>query len=556
MGFQGEAMNSTNAPRHRTLARAAIVCVGTLLLATLPARGFADSESPAPAEEQINAGTLLAAKTYPGVQLIQTTYTARITVRQPLVDQAAVQALFVRILAQVASGAIEGTEAGATEALIDALVESPDTYLYPGRKRFSEPGRLSAVGTGWVISPDGYMITAAHVVEADRVELRQQFATQSLTKLSKEAVDELTAGDNNFTPDQVQRLTDMILGWAARNLTVSRLRIGVDALVTTGVDGQGKKQRPVPAEVVDVGEPYPGNDVALLKIDGVDNLPTLPLGTDDDVAPGSTLYVVGYPAASTFNSGFSEDAQAQPTVTQGPVTAIKSTETGMPVFQTQAPASPGNSGGPVLADDAKVVGVLVAAAVGDDGVALEGQEFVIPVSVVTEMLEANDVTPETGENTTAYSTAVDEFYRDHFKAALPLFQKSQQLYPGHPYVGEFIDDSNAGIAGGKDKTPAPAAADDGIGLPGWVILLLAVALVVILVLVLVLVLVVRRASPRPAAAPASWAPQPQLPAAPGYPQQQQQGYAPPPPDGQPLPAPPPQSPPEPQPPGYSGPPPG
>ena len=131
----------------------------------------------------------------------------------------------------------------------------------------------------------------------------------------------------------------------------------------------------------------------------------------------------------------SADSQVQPTITEGPLTAIKKTETGMPVFQTQAPPASGNSGGPVLDDAGNVVGILVASAVADDGTALEGQEFVIPISVVRQMLNETNVKPGESATTQAYNVALGAYHFDKYykRAAMPEFQRVQALYPSTPW---------------------------------------------------------------------------------------------------------------------------
>ncbi len=484
------------------------IAVGALAVggAAAPA-GATDTDGP-------NNATVLASKAYPGIQLIATTYTATVSVPSPQINQAALSTLIERLILQAATGVIGTSEAEITEAMVDAIVKAPDTYFRPSARTYSESATLTGVGTGWVITPDGYIVTAAHVVSADPAELTPAFAQKALTKLSNAFLRGLQSGGTNFTRDQVSRLNDVVTTWFAEHMSVTDLSSSVSALVAQGSVVQGKKQEVVPAEVIDQGVPYPGNDVALLKIDGVENMPTMELGSDDDVSEGSTLHVVGYPAASTFSRGFSAGSQVQPTVTEGPVTAIKVTSDDMPVFQTQAPASPGNSGGPVLDDDAKVVGVLVASAVGDDGVALEGQEFVIPVSVVSEMLDDNSVEPETSDTSASYNEALDEYYQNHFKAALPLFQDVEELYPDHPYVGKFIDETNAGIANGEDETPAAATKDEGGGLPGWLIPAVGGLVLLGLLSGVVVLLLKRRSSGAAAAPPASY---------PGQ-QQPQQGY--------------------------------
>ncbi|MCB0905878.1 MAG: trypsin-like peptidase domain-containing protein [Nocardioidaceae bacterium] len=477
---------------------------------------------PAPAQaEDANPRTILAAKAYPGIQLIATTYTATVTVAIPTVNQTALNSLVNRLILQAATGVIGTSDAEIAEAIVDAIVKSPGRYFVATAQTYSDTASVIGVGTGWVITPDGYIVTAAHVVEADPAELAPEFAAKTLTKVSNAFVKGLSSGTTSFNRSQVNRLARAVTKWFAGHMSVSDLRTDVAALVAQGSVSQGKKQEAVSAQVVDAGVPYPGNDVALLKIDGVDNMPTLSLGEDGDVAEGSTLHVAGYPAASTFSGGLSAASRVQPTVTEGPITAIKYTADDMPVFQTQAPASPGNSGGPVLDDEAKVVGVLVASAVGSDGVALEGQEFVIPVSVVQEMLDANGVQAQASETSTAYDEAVDDFYQEHFKDALPLFQKTQELYPDHPYVDTFINDTNAGIANGDDKSPAAeSGSDSGGGLPGWLIPVAGGVAGLLVVLLLLLLVLRKRGSAK--GQPSAGSQQPQQ-ANPGY-AQQQGGY--------------------------------
>ncbi len=56
---------------------------------------------PAPAHaEDANPRTILAAKAYPGIQLIATTYTATVTVAIPTVNQTALNSLVNRLILQ------------------------------------------------------------------------------------------------------------------------------------------------------------------------------------------------------------------------------------------------------------------------------------------------------------------------------------------------------------------------------------------------------------------------------------------------------------------------
>ncbi|MFN0282765.1 MAG: trypsin-like peptidase domain-containing protein, partial [Kineosporiaceae bacterium] len=466
----------------------------------------------------ISNATERSARIYPGVQLIEVDFEAELSVPIARIDDGAVNQLQDRLLRQLLSGGIDATEGAVVAAIVDAIEKDPLVYFKPTKTLRKTTGNLSGFGTGWVVTPDGYMVTAAHVVTPDADELKAQFAATALDKFAKEDAESFAASAavNNtpFSGKQIGQLTKAADVYNARYLKVGKIDKAVSAQIGVAVAGFGKGRRGTPVEVVEVGEPYPGKDVAVLKLDGETNLPTLPVGKDADVSEGEILYVAGYPAASTFFGGLSKDSEVQPTVTQGPLTAIKSNEAGTPVFQTQAPASPGNSGGPVLDDSGKVVGILVASAVDDKGVALESQEFVVPISVVTQLLREKNVTPATSQVTQTYNEALADFYLKHYKRAMPKFEQVRNLYGGHPYVGKFISDSQAAIDAGRDETP----------LSVWVWVAGAALLLVLLGGVAGLLLVLRRRGSGRAAAAAPQVPQyafagapPRVPPAAGLP---------------------------------------
>lgn len=111
-----------------------------------------------------------------------------------------------------------------------------------------------------------------------------------------------------------------------------------------------------------------GRDLALLGFDFAAG-PALVLRTEDAPAIGDDVYVVGSPYGleGTFSAGL--------------VSSYRHSG-GELLMQITAPVSPGSSGGPVLDDNARVVGVVVS------GVrAGQNLNFVIPTSVVMSFLE-------------------------------------------------------------------------------------------------------------------------------------------------------------------------
>jgi hypothetical protein len=89
----------------------------------------------------------------------------------------------------------------------------------------------------------------------------------------------------------------------------------------------------------------PEHDLALIKVSGK-NLPSLSLADSDSLTAGQHVLAIGSPLG------------LENSVSDGIVSGFRKNADGMNWIQTTAPASHGNSGGPLLVMDGKVAGVL------------------------------------------------------------------------------------------------------------------------------------------------------------------------------------------------------
>lgn len=94
-------------------------------------------------------------------------------------------------------------------------------------------------------------------------------------------------------------------------------------------------------------------DIAILKIKAV-NLPVLSVADSDSVKVGATVYTIGSPRGLTgsLSSGIVSSLRA--------ASELSSELTGFRVIQFTAPISPGSSGGALLDDTGKLLGLVVA----------------------------------------------------------------------------------------------------------------------------------------------------------------------------------------------------
>lgn len=109
-------------------------------------------------------------------------------------------------------------------------------------------------------------------------------------------------------------------------------------------------------------------DLALLKIPGFD-LPFIECANSDSVQVGDRVALVGNPL------------DLQGSLTTGVVSGVRVLDEGYRVIQTDAAANPGNSGGPLIDEFGRAVGVLTFKARG-----AENLSFVVPINYARGML--------------------------------------------------------------------------------------------------------------------------------------------------------------------------
>jgi putative serine protease PepD len=198
-------------------------------------------------------------------------------------------------------------------------------------------------------------------------------------------------GGDDEVPDVVRRVTPSTVlvetlrgdrrtgtgsGWvldARAGLVVTAAHVvneGVRYRVAS--DGQAR-----PASLV---ASAPCEDLAVLRVQGVAGLRTAAVGSGRGLEAGETVVALGYQAGATPTDA--------PTSTRGVVSvsrgAFRDPSADVPGYpqavQTDTALNPGNSGGPLVDLDGRIVGVNAAArTAGSDGRPLEGQNFAIAI---------------------------------------------------------------------------------------------------------------------------------------------------------------------------------
>jgi S1-C subfamily serine protease len=192
----------------------------------------------------------------------------------------------------------------------------------------------------------------------------------------------------------------------------------------------------------------PSSDLAVLKIDPAKarGVAPVPLGDSNEAAVGDPVVAIGNPFGftRTVTTGIVSAKQRQITAPNGfPIRNV---------IQTDASVNPGNSGGPLLAADGRVIGVNSQIATGGSGGGSVGIAFAVPVNTVKELLPQ---LKQGGRIERAYlgiemATVTEELAKD-LNLAAKEGALIQDVVPGGP-----ADD--AGLRGGRTTTGEGVAA--------------------------------------------------------------------------------------------------
>jgi serine protease Do len=168
--------------------------------------------------------------------------------------------------------------------------------------------------------------------------------------------------------------------------------------------------------------------------------------------------VVGYPgAADTFESGIlSEKSNYEASITDGKLSAKKHMTDSAPVLQISAPATHGNSGGPVLDDKASMIGLLTFGGDTVNGQEVSGFAFVVPSSTVLEFVRQAGAVNEYGATDELFHEGLELYWQGRYAPAIAKFEEVKRLFPRHSEVDRLIRQSQESLSSGA-AAPEPVA---------------------------------------------------------------------------------------------------
>lgn len=200
-------------------------------------------------------------------------------------------------------------------------------------------------------------------------------------------------------------------------------------------------------------EGFTSSDVAILKAK-TGSYPGLPLGSVDDAIVGSNLQVVGFPAAAMGSTTLLLDANSntEPTFSKGVVSAIKLAKGNQKkLIQTDAIINHGNSGGPAINTDGKVVGIATYGINVEDGNG--SYNFLRDIQDIKDLAEKNNLALSPGKVYDAWNNGLKNYWMGYHKYAVEEFEKVKVDFPLNPLLDKYLTSSTQKINTIEDLTP-------------------------------------------------------------------------------------------------------
>lgn len=166
------------------------------------------------------------------------------------------------------------------------------------------------------------------------------------------------------------------------------------------------------------------NDIAILRIDAQD-LKVLELGDSDNLVVGQDVIAIGTPLgeySGSVTKGIISGLDR--TVTAGSSWFGTTVKTYEGVIQTDAAVNPGNSGGPLLDGQGKVIGINFATTSGAENIS-----FALPINKVKERI-------------TEYRT-YGKFIKAYFGVSYQMISEYEAMYYSNVVAGALIQNIDA-----------------------------------------------------------------------------------------------------------------
>lgn len=353
-----------------------------------------------------------------------------------------------------------------------------------------------SVGTGFLVSSDGYVATSGHVVVKSAADILVSELQRNPALLHQYASSTGLSNDEIFDTDSVnafladvydlppqklrldnkKEITMVALG--DRPITV-RSQAEIRSLFDKPDTNHTKRAEIIATDfsakdllVIEQDESQEGfsaSDIAVVKVN-MSDAPFIKLAETTTVQQNDPISLLGFPVDA--ENQLTSNNTIVPTVTNGAVSSIRiANGSSSRLFQSDADASQGSSGGPAINSSGEAIGI-VTYRFKDQNQANAAKSYIRDIADLKNLLEDKSIVLKTESSTqSAWEEGLALADQNKYSAAIQKYQAVQTSYPAHRLVSIYGNGAMRDIAEGKDvKEINYLAVTAGIGAGGFLAL--------------------------------------------------------------------------------------
>jgi serine protease Do len=333
----------------------------------------------------------------------------------------------------------------------------------------------ASVGTGFLISSDGYIATNGHVVTQEAADILINELRNNPALFQQYALNSGLTLEQAYDPRNVNKFLADIYDKSPSSLRLDNRREGImvalgdrPVIIKNQSDIRALLNKPDTdciknAKVVatdykakdlliieqpENNEGFSASDLAILKINAI-NTPFINLADTSTLQQNDSLSLIGFPADA--ENQLTSNSTISPSVTNGSVSSLRiANGSASRLIQTDADASQGSSGGPAINGFGEAIGITTYR-FKDNNQANAAKSYVRDISDLKDLLSRNKISLNTlGSTQTSWEEGLRLAQQNKYSKAIEKYQEVLNAYPAHRLVNIYGVQAQKAVDAGRD----------------------------------------------------------------------------------------------------------